>query len=572
MIKKDFTSVMKYIYIIILLAMVFLVVVNITNVSKKEADLGLNSYEDISNLWLDKNGQPIDFSEPELHEDENGDIWLYCQLVEATKQTNTLVFRSKNTYVTLYANDELLYETDIIKAPFSNKSPGTRWNIIELEPEQQGLLSLKISDAYQDGKCKVDYFYFGDGVAIVLKLIEEKLLSIIVSILLFVLGCAYIISDIVVSHKKANKEFGLGYLGAFTVLCAIWALLETNVFQLFGNNLQILQVVDNMTIVAAIAPLFMYLGSTFQMFEYKVLRYFCAIDMMYILFAIAMQIFGGPDFHQTLTGSAVGYGVAISVLVFSAFFAKRKKSHPKQRLEVICEKIGVIVIFAGMTLDFSRYLMVDVMDRAFFTRFGLLIGTAFLGIGGIHRIMYLIKQGDRAEIISKLAYEDGLTELANRTAYLEKITLLAETRPDKKLAIIYFDINNLKVINDSLGHQAGDMLIKGAVSILQKVFGASTSLYRIGGDEFVGLLLSAQPQIDYNRLKVKFYDEVNSFNQSGELSFEIAIAMGVAYCDEVTKETIEKAEKEADQKMYENKSEMKQFALKGSALLSTDRI
>lgn len=158
--------------------MVFLVVVNVTNANKKEADLGLNGYEDISDLWINKNGQSVDFSAPELYEDEHGDIWLYCQLDEKTQKSNSLVFRSKNTFVEVFANEKLIYKTDIVTAPFSNYSPGTRWNIVELEPEQQGTLSMKINVAYDDGKCTEDYDFkisIAMGVAYCDKISKESI-------------------------------------------------------------------------------------------------------------------------------------------------------------------------------------------------------------------------------------------------------------------------------------------------------------------------------------------------------------------------------------------------------------
>lgn len=81
--------------------------------------------------------------------------------------------------------------------------------------------------------------------------------------------------------------------------------------------------------------------------------------------------------HQTLTGVVFGYGIAIFGLAFYVFFVKRKENHAKQNLEVMCEKAGIIIICVCVVIDFARYLMNDVMDRAFFIRLGLLLGVAY---------------------------------------------------------------------------------------------------------------------------------------------------------------------------------------------------
>ena len=91
--------------------------------------------------------------------------------------------------------------------------------------------------------------------------------------------------------------------------------------------------------------------------------------------------------------------------------------------------------------------------------------------------------------INGLAYRDALTGVKNKTAYQETIANLEErTRTGRpEFAMIVFDINNLKIINDTLGHDFGDILIIDSCKLICKVFKRSP-VYRIGGDEFVVIL------------------------------------------------------------------------------------
>lgn len=86
------------------------------------------------------------------------------------------------------------------------------------------------------------------------------------------------------------------------------------------------------------------------------------------------------------------------------------------------------------------------------------------------------------EKMEKLSYEDALTGLYNRTKYNMVIEELYLNKP-KQLAVVYMDINGLKMVNDTYGHKNGDILIKNTADIIKKVFNKNG--YRVGGDEFV---------------------------------------------------------------------------------------
>lgn len=92
-----------------------------------------------------------------------------------------------------------------------------------------------------------------------------------------------------------------------------------------------------------------------------------------------------------------------------------------------------------------------------------------------------------------LATRDELTGLFNRNHFLAIFTSLAgQLRPDSpSLALIVADINGLKAVNDTLGHWAGDELIKQAADVLRTTVRETDFIFRFGGDEFAALLPAA---------------------------------------------------------------------------------
>ncbi|HET7607673.1 MAG TPA: EAL domain-containing protein [Gammaproteobacteria bacterium] len=94
------------------------------------------------------------------------------------------------------------------------------------------------------------------------------------------------------------------------------------------------------------------------------------------------------------------------------------------------------------------------------------------------------------ERIQYLATHDGLTGLPNRVMFGQILQLAIETarRYDRKLAVLFIDLDRFKIINDTLGHEAGDVLLREMAARLRECLRASDVVARLGGDEFVVLL------------------------------------------------------------------------------------
>lgn len=99
---------------------------------------------------------------------------------------------------------------------------------------------------------------------------------------------------------------------------------------------------------------------------------------------------------------------------------------------------------------------------------------------------------NKDENLKKMALQDPLTGLANRallSAHIDK-TLARNKRNKQQFSVMYIDLDNFKLVNDSLGHQAGDELLVNVSRNLKKCIRDEDIIARIGGDEFVVVLSS----------------------------------------------------------------------------------
>lgn len=132
--------------------------------------------------------------------------------------------------------------------------------------------------------------------------------------------------------------------------------------------------------------------------------------------------------------------------------------------------------------------------------------------------------------MTHLAHHDFLTDLPNRMQFYEKINLAIDwsKRHHAKMALLFFDIDHFKQINDSRGHAAGDKLLQSIAFRLKSVIRSTDIVSRIGGDEFV-ILLSDFEQVNYLISKIENIREVVSAPHSiGGRDLDISISIGIS--------------------------------------------
>ncbi len=556
--EDNFSStrrVMAIFYTMICVVMFFLVAVNIFAKSKSSEYIGINGKHSIEDKWVDYRGNQFDFNDnDEYKADTLGYVSAFYTFSDAIADGTSLCFRSKNTIVKVYIDSVCIYETDITDAPFYNNSPGTRWNFVNILENYAGkTIEFRIYKAYEDGRAKVDNISIGDKAAQIISIIKNKINGFIVSLLLFFVSILYIICNIMLNRNKKHRDFSLTYLAVFGLLCAVWCVIETNILQLFTSNLRLLQVIDNMMIVLGALPLILYMDTTFNIFKKKLMRYVAVADIAYIYLTTFLQITGILDYHQTLNGAIAAYAVVVVLIIVCTI---KQPGRNRKRTDIIWQYMGVICLGICLTIDLVRYFSMDVLDRAYFIRIGLLLFIICFGAGNVYGLITVIKKGNSAEFISTLAYSDGLTGLANRTAYKEKIQKIVSDRT-AELGIVMMDINNLKHVNDTFGHAYGDEMISNAASMMKSIYEKEGIVYRVGGDEFAVLIIGKNSEMRYCECNAKLLEVLRNFNNNEDNKYKIVIASGFGKCIGADDISIREAEKTADSNMYKNKYVLK---------------
>jgi diguanylate cyclase (GGDEF)-like protein len=161
---------------------------------------------------------------------------------------------------------------------------------------------------------------------------------------------------------------------------------------------------------------------------------------------------------------------------------------------------------------------------------------------------------ERVEQLDALAHQDVLMALPNRRGFMRELERLVAraSRFGTKAAMLFVDLDGLKIINDTFGHQAGDQALIQVAQLLSAGVRRGDIVGRLGGDEF-GILLAQASEASARDTAVRLGDQIADceFLHDGE-SLPLSVAIGVAMID--GEATPAEVMAEADEQMYRRKA------------------
>ncbi len=184
-----------------------------------------------------------------------------------------------------------------------------------------------------------------------------------------------------------------------------------------------------------------------------------------------------------------------------------------------------------------------------------------IGVENINEQVKKEKEQVKAlNLANEIARRDELTGVKNKKAYHE-LEASVQSNIDSGVdyipfAIVVCDINNLKIVNDTHGHKAGDEYIRASCRLICNVF-THSQVFRVGGDEFVAFLGSGDyPDRDVLMEKLRSLVKTNLINGEGPV-----VAAGIAEFERDNDHKVSEVFIRADSRMYEDKNKLKEIGL-----------
>ncbi len=168
-----------------------------------------------------------------------------------------------------------------------------------------------------------------------------------------------------------------------------------------------------------------------------------------------------------------------------------------------------------------------------------------------------ISNNDRKKMIEELrslSLRDDLTGLFNRRGFFtiaSEFLKLADRRK-KRMFLLFLDVDNLKKINDTLGHFRGDQALIEMANLLRTTFRCSDIIGRMGGDEFAVFPLETTKEC-LSGIEDRLRENIAAFNEDKNNLFELSVSIGVSFYDPLHPSSIDELLVRADKVMYEEK-------------------
>ncbi len=132
--------------------------------------------------------------------------------------------------------------------------------------------------------------------------------------------------------------------------------------------------------------------------------------------------------------------------------------------------------------------------------------------------------------LKKMAHYDALTEVANRNLFFEKLenSIRDAQREERIFALLYLDLDNFKPINDSLGHDVGDLVLKAVAGRLQEVVRTGDTVARMGGDEFTIIFNALHSTADAETLARKITKTISAPFVANGFTCNLGVSIGIS--------------------------------------------
>lgn len=175
-------------------------------------------------------------------------------------------------------------------------------------------------------------------------------------------------------------------------------------------------------------------------------------------------------------------------------------------------------------------------------------------MGGVLVFQDITERKKLEAYLIKMAKYDALTGLANRTLFMEFLTasLLRNASSQHVTAVFYLDLDHFKLINDGLGHDVGDELLKSVAERLKQSVRRGDLVVRLGGDEFAIVLDDVARLEDVDLVAEKVVEAICRPHHLGGRELNVSTSVGIAVWPECGQEPAELI-KAADTAMYETK-------------------
>lgn len=467
---------------------------------------------------------------------------------------------SLHSVTDVYLDNELIY-TYGHELYESGELIGYGKNYISMPDDYAGKeLRISLVVAENNAFDRLQALAIVDGNHFFQKALAEHRITLLIVFFLIMFGI--IVMALSAIMRVVNVSFSQTFcIAMFSFLVGCWTLCNSDLLIYFITNLRVKVTIEYVTLFALPLPFTFYFKGRVDDKRtpvwLKVLFWILSgVEVAFFVTAYSCQQLNLAHYPEFVPICQV---LMVLTLIFIVLVNRqgRKKSKTKGTDTI---NIGFAIAIVAVVWELLRY---NLSKYVFGFRKNQYSSTVCIVI----LIIVITLLIDFAQDVSKNVYKSAQQRLLEQMAYVDELTGLSnrrrceETLLDLKqraipYAVLSLDMNFLKKVNDSLGHEKGDALLKRFAEMLMEVYGLHGTVGRMGGDEFI-VILPEVTREDAENLISHMKATMLRMNVN-TTQLKLSTAYGLAMSDEVGKDQdAHAAYRLADERMYENKRQSK---------------
>lgn len=543
-------NVIRIVFLILLVVFCFLLLYSSVS-NKKQA---VKSYYGDQVTFQMNDGEPkqVNLTDYIFDLPQKGDkITLTNVLPEANIMHPVLIVKVYHTVLDCYLDGELyytygreLYEKDQVL--------GHEYLRIPLPADYVGReIRLEMTFTESNSVSSLSNFYVISSEDNYKESITKHYMTWMTSITLIVVGIVAVLTS--VTRKRFNQDIQtIVWLSLFSMGISLWMLCNENLLSLIVDDMRICNVIEYFSLYLTIIPTALFFANVHA--DKKRMRgvflFWAGAAALLNVAIIFTQVTGMEHYVNWLTYAQLMMAGEVVLIIYSLFRSFKTKKSNQRVMAYGMVFMGSVIGLELLRYVASKYGGVNHWVEVSLVPLGSFVFVISMAYGYLMEFFKSYYSKTEQKILEKMAYTDLLTNVYNRN-YCEKIMDEMEIEKEPGFLVV-LDLNELKYVNDNLGHQAGDELLVSFAQILQEVF-PEDCISRMGGDEFA--VIASHKTEDVVKFHLQQLDKaIEKKNKQGS---RLSAAYGYSYYDGLEDTMIRKVYREADEKMYACKKFMK---------------
>ncbi len=429
-------------------------------------------------------------------------------------QGSSLLFNIAHHHIEVYFDDVLAYRLIGSETNRIGRNVSSNWCFVYAGPERTGqTVTVVLTPLFEAAMDKEPQFLFGSHYSVVMDVVVGELSLMILSALCILIGLFVVAVSLYFSIILKAENGGLLYLGAFSIALGLWKFTDLkSLTLLFPEYSMAIGYISVGALFLTGLCLLMYFSTLFEKTRAGFILLLSCFSSLICLYTLVMQLLGITEIRQNLVFSHILLITAIASVPLTALLNrivyKHWGFHRSWRL--------LTLLFVGIGLDLLLYYENN--------------GNGLMSFSIISFIVYtLIVFLRNVQASTRKAYTDSRTGLENRARWNE--LMHSDTPLPEPYGILVIDLNGLKRVNDTLGHEAGDRMIDALAGILRNTLPRNSVICRWGGDEFTAILPGTDRQkLDLQAQKLfSAADVYNSENPDLPVHFAVGTALSAEH-------------------------------------------